>query len=56
MFHKSVSPDPTQPQTSWAITPGFQYLILPNVKVGLEYQVRQTSSANQALALLHFVI
>ncbi len=52
----AASPDPTQPQTSWAITPGFQYLILPNVKVGLEYQVRQTASANQALALLHFVI
>ncbi len=52
----AVSPDPALPQTSWAITPGFQYLILPNIKVGLEYQVRQTPSANQALALLHFVI
>ena len=52
----AASPGPTIPQTSWAITPGFQYLILPNVKVGLEYQVRQTLSANQALALLHFVI
>ncbi len=52
----AASPDPEAPQTSWAITPGFQYLILPNVKVGLEYQVRQTASSNQALALLHFVI
>lgn len=52
----AASPDPKVPQTNWAITPGFQYLILPNVKVGLEYQVRQTASANQALALLHFVI
>ncbi len=52
----AAAPDPESPKTTWAITPGFQYLILPNVKVGLEYQVRQTASANQALALLHFVI
>ena len=52
----AASPDPAVPQTIWAITPGFQYLILPNVKVGLEYQVRQMPSANQALALMHFVI
>ena len=52
----AASPDPEAPKTNWAITPGFQYLILPNIKVGLEYHVRQTPSANQALALLHFVI
>ncbi len=54
--NKAASQFPEARKTNWAITPGFQYLILPNVKVGVEYQVRQTPSANQALALLHFVI
>jgi opacity protein-like surface antigen len=43
-------------KTTWAVTPGFQYLILPNIKIGLEYQVRQKREQDRAIALLHFAL
>jgi len=43
-------------KTTWAVTPGFQYLILPNIKVGLEYQFRQTRDQDRAIVLLHFAL
>lgn len=43
-------------QTTWTVTPGFQFLILPNIKVGLEYQVRQKREQDRAIALLHFAL
>lgn len=46
------SPD----KTTWALTPGFQYLVLPNVKIGLEYQIRRQFEQHRAIAVLHFVI
>lgn len=51
-----AAPDPQSSNNTWAVTPGFQYLILPNVKTGVEYQFRETSSANQALVFLRFTI
>ena len=36
-----------------AVTSGFQFLIRPNVKFGVEYQVRQTRVEDRALAQLH---
>lgn len=43
-------------KTNWAITPGFQYLVLPNIKVGLEYQFRREREQERAVVLLHFAI
>jgi len=37
-----------------AFTPGMQYLVRPNVKVGFEYQVRQARRDDRAIAQLHF--
>ena len=36
-----------------AFTPGIQWLVRPNVKLGLEYQVRQAREEDRALAQLH---
>ena len=36
-----------------AFTPGLQYLVRPNVKLGFEYQVRQTRREDRAIAQLH---
>jgi hypothetical protein len=36
-----------------AVTPGLQFLARPNVKLGFEYQVRQTRQEDRALAQLH---
>jgi hypothetical protein len=36
-----------------AFTPGIQWLVLPNVKLGFEYQVRQSRDEDRALAQLH---
>jgi hypothetical protein len=36
-----------------ALTPGIQWLVRPNVKLGFEYQVRQTREEDRALAQLH---
>lgn len=36
-----------------AVTPGVQYLVRPNVKLGAEYQVRQARREDRAIALLH---
>ena len=36
-----------------AVTPGFQFLFKPNVKFGVEYQVRQSRVEDRALAQLH---
>lgn len=36
-----------------AFTPGVQYLVRPNVKLGFEYQVRQARPEDRAIALLH---
>jgi hypothetical protein len=38
---------------TWALTPGVQWLALPNVKLGFEYQVRQTREEDRAIAQLH---
>jgi hypothetical protein len=37
-----------------AVTPGVQFLVRPNVKIGFEYQVRQTREEDRAIAQLHF--
>jgi hypothetical protein len=50
-----ASPSPAG-KTTWALTPGFQNLILPNIKVGLEYQIRQARDEDRAIVLLHFAI
>jgi len=36
-----------------ALTPGIQWLVLPNIKLGFEYQVRQSREEDRALAQLH---
>jgi hypothetical protein len=36
-----------------AVTPGVQFLARPNVKLGFEYQIRQTRQEDRALAQLH---
>lgn len=36
-----------------AVTPGVQYLVRPNVKLGFEYQVRQSRVEDRAIAQLH---
>ena len=36
-----------------AFTPGLQYLLRPNVKLGFEYQIRQARSEDRAIAQLH---
>ena len=36
-----------------SFTPGVQYLVVPNVKLGFEYQVRQARREDRAIALLH---
>lgn len=36
-----------------AFTPGLQFLLRPNVKLGLEYQVRQSRREDRAIAQLH---
>ena len=36
-----------------AFTPGLQFLVRPNVKLGFEYQVRQTRREDRAIAQLH---
>jgi hypothetical protein len=36
-----------------AFTPGVQFLVRPNVKLGFEYQVRQTRQEDRALGELH---
>ena len=36
-----------------ALTPGIQWLARPNVKLGFEYQVRQSREEDRALAQLH---
>ena len=36
-----------------AVTPGIQYLVRPNVKLGFEYQVRQVRRDDRAIAQLH---
>ena len=36
-----------------AVTPGLQFLARPNVKLGFEYQIRQTRQEDRALAELH---
>ncbi len=38
---------------TFAVTPGLQYLVRPNVKLGFEYQVRQARREDRAIALLH---
>lgn len=38
---------------TFAFTPGVQYLVRPNVKLGFEYQVRQARREDRAIALLH---
>lgn len=37
-----------------AFTPGIQWLVLPNLKLGFEYQVRQARREDRGLAQLHF--
>ena len=49
-------PEAGMEKTTWAITPGLQYLILPNIKIGLEYQVRHITSDDRGLATLHFAL
>jgi len=39
--------------TTVSFTPGIQYLVVPNVKLGFEYQVRQARREDRAIALLH---
>lgn len=36
-----------------AFTPGLQFLVRPNVKLGFEYQVRQTREEDRAIGQLH---
>ena len=36
-----------------AVTPGLQCLVRPNIKLGFEYQIRQTRQEDRALAQLH---
>lgn len=36
-----------------AVTPGLQFLARPNVKLGFEYQIRQTRDEDRALGQLH---
>lgn len=36
-----------------AVTPGIQWLARPNVKLGFQYQVRQTRAEDRAIAQLH---
>jgi len=38
---------------TFAFTPGLQCLVRPNVKLGFEYQVRQTRREDRAIAQLH---
>ena len=38
---------------TFAVTPGVQYLARPNVKLGAEYQIRQSRREDRAIALLH---
>lgn len=38
---------------TFSVTPGIQYLVVPNVKLGFEYQVRQARREDRAIALLH---
>lgn len=36
-----------------AVTPGVQFLVRPNVKIGFEYQVRQARAEDRAIGQLH---
>jgi hypothetical protein len=38
---------------TYAFTPGVQFLVRPNVKFGIEYQVRQTRAEDRGLLTLH---
>ena len=38
---------------TFAFTPGLQFLVRPNVKLGFEYQVRQTRREDRAIGQLH---
>ena len=38
---------------TFAVTPGLQYLVRPNVKLGLEYQIRQSRREDRAIGQLH---
>jgi opacity protein-like surface antigen len=51
-----ASSEAVQQKTTWALTPGIQYLVLPNIKVGFEYQLRQYREQDRALAYLHFAL
>lgn len=54
VFEESAALDtPLFRVNTLAVTPGFQFLIKPNVKFGVEYQVRQTRVEDRALAQLH---
>lgn len=46
--------NPTFRVNTIALTPGVQVLVRPNVKLGFEYQVRQTRREDRAIGLLHF--
>lgn len=40
-------------QNTLAFTPGIEYLVLPNMKVSFEYQVRQKRAEDRAIAQIH---
>ena len=53
VFAAAESENPLFRVNTIAVTPGVQFLVLPNVKLAFEYQVRQTRQEDRALAQLH---
>ncbi len=43
-------------KTTWAVTPGVQYLVLPNIKLGIEYQFRKVAEEDRGIVALHFAL